>query len=136
MKYTQRREARRQAQKKISRLCWRRPVTRRDLTGDDPGDVGAVTVGVGEWRRRAGEVEVGDRFLDVEVRPAREVGVGGVDAGIDHGPDDALAGGRKGHLRGIGLDGADGLGGLRNHIEIGPDPVDGAARRRNAVQSG
>jgi hypothetical protein len=92
-------------------------------TGDNARDVGSVSEVITKWVLFAGEI----------LRPAivnnivvlREMPMLFVNAGIEDGPDDAVAHGVEGALGGLGLDGCGGSceAGVDNLIL--PDAVDG-----------
>ena len=106
------------------------PAGRRTATRDDAGHVRAVPVRVA--RRvalRGREVAVGQPRA-VEVVELLEVGVLGVDAGVEHGPADVLPERGVGGVGGIRLDRGDRAVEQGLDLEVGPDPEDRLAVRR------
>ena len=90
--------------------------------------VGSSTGGSLGWR---GSGLAGGRVVFVNQREEKleggegfEVGVAALDAGVEHGPDDALAAGFEGALGGVGLDGGEGA--VEGDADVGvlPDAVD------------
>jgi len=78
--------------------------------GDDPGHMGAVAELVDQGVARAGLARLGEVAVQVghvalEGLVAVEVVVGGVDAGVEHGPGDAPPGGVEGAAGRVRLDG-------------------------------
>ena len=69
-------------------------------------------------------VFVNQRQEKLEVAEGFKVGVGAMDTGVDHGPDDVFASGSKRALGGVGLDGGDGTVDEDADFGVLPDAVD------------
>ena len=107
-----------------------RGVVGSQAAGDDPGDVGAVAVAVGQRIGDLGdERAVLEPLGEVQVAVLREVPVTDVDPGVQHRPDDPLALRVERALGGPALRGDHGAQQLAGDLEVRPHPLDHAAGR-------